>query len=294
LHFLRELTVEVARAVPDALVIAEESTAWPGVTRPTVTGGLGFDYKWDLGWMHDTLDFFARDPVHRKFHQGALTFRMLYAFTEQFVLPLSHDEVVHGKGSLVSRMPGDSWQKHANLRVLYGYQYALPGKKLLFMGDEVASPYEWSHEGSFNFSPEEHSPEAGVRRWIAKLNRLHETVPALHELDHSSAGFEWIACDDEVNTVIALVRKSRHLSDQVAAIFNLTPVPRSAYLLGVPLAGTWQVAANSDASEFGGSGYESPASYESKPLPFHGYGQSIALDLPPLSALYLSHDGRTA
>ena len=282
----------MSRATPDALIIAEESTAWPGVTHATASGGLGFNYKWDLGWMHDTLDFFARDPIHRKFHQGGLTFRMLYAFTEQFVLPLSHDEVVHGKGALVSRMPGDDWQRHANLRVLNGYQYALPGKKLLFMGDEVAADHEWDHESSFNLDPAEDSLAAGVRNWVSQLNRMYTSLVPLHELDHSSGGFEWISCDDDVNTVIALTRKGRHVADRVIAVFNLTPVPRSGYRLGVPATGTWRVVANSDASTFGGSGYVIPTSFTAEPTALHGCQQSVTLDLPPLSALYLSHDRR--
>lgn len=292
LEFLKQLTAEVSRAIPDALLIAEESTAWPGVTHATGSGGLGFNYKWDLGWMHDTLDFFSRDPVHRRFHQGGLTFRMLYAFTEQFVLPLSHDEVVHGKGALVTRMPGDAWQAHANLRALYGYQYALPGKKLLFMGDEVAAAHEWDHEGCFDLEPPSDSLPAGVRRWVAHLNRMYATLVPLHELDHSSGGFEWISCDDDVNTVIALARRGRHVSDRVVAVFNLTPVPRRGYRVGMPAPGTWRVVANSDEHVFGGSGFAIPAAFRAEPVPLHGQQQSVVLDLPPLSALYLSHDRR--
>jgi 1,4-alpha-glucan branching enzyme len=287
-HFLRQLNEAVTREHPGAMTIAEESTAWPGVSRPAASGGLGFDMKWNMGWMHDTLAYFALDPVHRKHHQGQLTFSMVYAFDENFVLPLSHDEVVYGKGSLLGKMPGDDWQQFANLRALYGYMWAHPGKKLLFMGSEFAQRREWAHEGELDWALLDAPAHAGVMRLVADLNRLYVNQPALHGLDFSAQGFEWIALDDADASVVAFLRKPAEGAPWLV-VCNLTPIPRHGYRLGVPLAGRWREVLNTDAANYGGAGLGNFGGVEASPAPWHRRAQSIELTLPPLSTLYFEH-----
>ncbi len=294
--FLRRLNEEIYRHYPDVQTIAEESTAWPMVSRPTYVGGLGFGLKWDMGWMHDTLRYFSRDPIYRKYHHNELTFRLLYAFNENFVLPLSHDEVVHGKGSLLAKMPGDDWQKFANLRLLYGYQYTQPGKKLLFMGAEIAQWREWNHETSLDWHLLQYPPHDGIRRWLQDLNHLARREPALYELDCSPDGFEWIDCNDAENSVLAYLRKSRHSGEELLVVCNFTPVPRQNYRVGVPAPGFWRELLNSDAREYGGSGWGNLGGVEAVPVPWHGRAWSVTLTLPPLAVVIFKRvtDGRTA
>ena len=287
--FLRRFNAAVYERHPDVQTIAEESTSWPMVSRPTYVGGLGFGLKWDMGWMHDTLRYLCRDSVYRRFHHGDLTFRGLYMFTENYCLPLSHDEVVHGKGSLFARMPGDDWQKFANLRALLAYQYTQPGKKLLFMGAEIAQRAEWSHESSLDWHLLEHAPHRGVWMLTRDLNRLHRAEPALHELDSEPAGFEWIDANDSDNSVATYLRWSREGRDVVLVACNFTPVPRYAYRVGVPRAGHWREVLNTDAWEYGGSGLGNLGGLDTIPATFHGRPQSLDLCLPPLSVVVLKH-----
>ncbi|MGH2626857.1 MAG: 1,4-alpha-glucan branching enzyme, partial [Anaerolineales bacterium] len=252
--FLRRLNELVYAAFPGAQTVAEESTAWPLVSRPTYLGGLGFGMKWDMGWMHDTLDYVQRDPIHRKYHHNNLTFRMLYAYSENFVLPLSHDEVVYGKRSLLSKMPGDAWQQFATLRTLLGYMYAHPGKKLLFMGGEFGQVNEWYHEASLDWHLLQFSQHWGVLRWVADLNRLYRGEPAMHELDFDPAGFEWIDANDSEQSTVSFLRRGGSTDDLILVICNFTPVPRFGYRVGVPRPGRWQEMLNSDSPEYGGSG----------------------------------------
>jgi len=285
--FLRRFNIEVYKEHPDVQTIAEESTAWPMVSRPTYIGGLGFGMKWDMGWMHDTLSYMSLEPIHRKFHQHELTFRMLYAFTENYMLPLSHDEVVHGKGSLISKLPGDEWQKFANLRLLFAYMYGLPGKKLMFMGADIAQWTEWSHDSSLDWHLLENPLNAGVNRWIGDLNHLLRTQKALHELDFDPAGFEWIDCTDAEQSVAVLLRKAVDPADQVLAAFNFTPVPRYNYQVGVPVGGLWVELLNSDAPIYGGSGQGNLGGVDAAPVGRHGRLHSVMLTLPPLGAVFL-------
>ena len=250
--FLRQLNEVTHAEEPGTIMAAEESTAWPAVSRPTDMGGLGFDLKWNMGWMHDTLEYFAREPVHRRFHHDELTFSLVYAFTEQFVLPLSHDEVVHGKGSLLSRMPGDDWQRLANLRALYGYMWAHPGKKLLFMGGELAQEQEWSHERSLDWHLLERPRHAGVQRLVRDLNHLYRDTPALWQLDAEPGGFRWLVVDDRDANVVAFARFARDGRALVAAA-NLSPVPRTGYRLPLPRPGRWREVLNTDAEAYGGA-----------------------------------------
>jgi 1,4-alpha-glucan branching enzyme len=287
ISFLRRLNEHVEKTYPDVLMIAEESTAWPGVSRPAHLGGLGFDMKWDLGWMNDTLRYMARDPIHRKFHHGELTFRPMYAYSENFLLPLSHDEVVHGKGSLLTKMPGDDWQKFANLRLLLGLLYAVPGKKLLFMGGEFGQRAEWNHDTSLDWHLLEHAPHAGIQRWVKDLNRVYRREPALHAQDFEPAGFEWIDCHDWEHSTLALMRRGVARGGQLLAAFNFTPVPRAHHRLGVPTPGRWVETANSDAVEYGGSGLGNLGSVVAEDLPAHGRPWSVDLMLPPLAAVFL-------
>lgn len=291
ISFLRRLNEEVYRNHPDVQVMAEESTAWPMVSRPTYVGGLGFGMKWDMGWMHDTLKYMARDPVHRKYHHNDLTFRSLYAFTENFILPLSHDEVVHGKGSLLAKMPGDYWQQFANLRLLYGYMYALPGKKLLFMGGEFGQWREWDHDTSLDWHLLDHPLHAGLERWVEHLNRLYRDEPALHELDFYREGFAWIDAGDVEQGVVSLLRRGRSTDDLVLAVFSFTPVPRRHYRVGAPRGGLWQEVLNSDAGEYGGSGVGNLGRVEARAIPQHGREHSLDLNLPPLGAVFLKSEG---
>jgi 1,4-alpha-glucan branching enzyme len=285
--WLRRFNIEVYKEQPDVQTVAEESTAWPLVSRPTYVGGLGFGMKWDMGWMHDTLFYMEREPVHRKFHQQNLTFRMLYAFGENFMLPLSHDEVVHGKGSLISKMPGDEWQKFANLRLLYSWMYAQPGKKLLFMGGEFGQWSEWDVEKSLDWHLLDQPMHGGLRLWVGDLNRILREEKALHELDFDPAGFSWIDANDTENSVLSLIRRGRSSDDILIAIFNFTPVPRTNYQIGVPKAGRWTELLNSDAPLYGGSGQGNLGAVDAMPVSMHGHLHSVTLTLPPLGALFL-------
>jgi len=286
IDFLRRLNTEVYRAHPDVQTMAEESTAWPMVSRPTFVGGLGFGLKWDMGWMHDTLSYFAQDPVHRKFHHGELSFRMLYAYHENFCLPLSHDEVVHGKGSILGKMSGDPWQKFANLRLLYTYMYAQPAKKLLFMGSEFGQWDEWNHEKSLDWHLAGFDRHAQIQSLLRQLNRLYRSEPALHELEFEPAGFLWIDADDASQSCYSFLRRSRS-GGLMLVILNCTPVPRPGYRVGVPRAGEWQEIFNSDAIEYGGAGIGNFGMNPTSPVASHGHPQSLELELPPLGALFL-------
>jgi 1,4-alpha-glucan branching enzyme len=287
ISFLRRFNEEVYKNYPDVQTIAEESTDWPMVSRPTYVGGLGFGMKWDMGWMHDTLFYMSRDPVHRRFHHNQLTFRMLYAFHENFILSLSHDEVVHGKSSLLSKMPGDDWQKFANLRLLYGYMFAQPGKKLLFMGGEFGQWREWSHEDSLEWHLLDYTPHQGLKKWVSDLNLLYQQEPALHRHDFDPLGFEWIDCGDSDQSIISLARKDEDAEKGIVCIFNFTPVPRHGYRVGVPSEGFWKEILNSDAGEYGGSGQGNFGGLESEPISVHGRPYSLSLTLPPLGTVFL-------
>ena len=259
------------------------------VSRPTYVGGLGFGLKWDMGWMHDTLQYMSHDPVYRKFHHNELTFRMLYAFHENFVLPLSHDEVVHGKGSLLSKMPGDLWQKFANMRLLYGYMYAQPGKKLLFMGGEFGQWAEWSHEQSLEWHLLQYESHRQLRQWVSDLNRVYRNERALHELDCEPAGFEWIDGSDSQQSMLSFLRKAKSSEEVIAAIFNLTPVPRHNYRVGVPRGGVWKEILNSDSKDYGGTDFGNLGSAEAQPIATHGRPYSLNLIVPPLAALFFKN-----
>jgi len=284
--FLRQLNTTIYKEYPGVQTFAEESTAWPQVSRPTHTGGLGFGLKWDMGWMHDTLRYFKRNPAHRKFHHGELSFRMVYAFQENFVLPLSHDEVVHGKGSLFGMMPGDQWQRYANLRLLFGYMYAMPGKKLLFMGDELALWPEWNHESSVEWHVTQDRHHAGVQHWVRDLNRFYQSEPAAHQGDCSPGGFEWIDFSDASNTTLFFLRKARSRDDLLLAAFNFTPVPRHNYRIGVPRGGQWNESLNSDAQIYGGSGQGNYGGTTAEAVTSHNRPYSLKLTLPPLAAVF--------
>ncbi len=288
--FLRRLNEAVYRAFPDTIPIAEESTAWPMVSRPTEMGGLGFGMKWNMGWMHDTLNFMKEDPLHRRHHLGRLTFSLVYAFNENFVLPLSHDEVVHGKGSLINKMPGDAWQKFANLRLLLAMMWTHPGKKLLFMGGEFGQGREWAHEAQLEWQLLDHPAHRGLWRMVSQLNAMYRAEPALHEIDFSPEGFEWLEGGDVQHSVIAFVRKARS-GPMMAVVCNLTPVPRQDYRLGVPCEGHWQEVFNSDAAEYGGSGWGNFGGAQTRPVQHHGRPQSLTLTLPPLSTIVLRWSG---
>jgi 1,4-alpha-glucan branching enzyme len=290
IDLLRQLNQEVYKEYPGIQTIAEESTSWPMVSRPIYLGGLGFGLKWDMGWMHDTLKYFALDPIHRKYHHNQLTFRMLYGFTENFVLPLSHDEVVYGKGSLIQKMAGDEWQKFANLRLLFGYMYAQPGKKLIFMGDEFAQVREWAHDGGLDWYLLQYSFHRGLQVWLEQLNQLYAGEPALHELDADPRGFEWIDCNDNAASTLSLVRKGKSSGRNVAVVCNFTPVPRIGYRLGVPAGGFWRELLNSDAKEYGGGGMGNFGGVLAEEQPVHGRPYSLNLTLPPLAALFLKAD----
>ncbi len=291
IEFLRRFNTEVYARHPEVDTYAEESTDWPMVSRPADVGGLGFGMKWDMGWMHDTLKYMLHDPVHRQFHHNELTFRMLYAFNENFMLPLSHDEVVHGKGSLLSNMPGDDWQKFANLRLLYSYMYGMPGKKLLFMGSEFGQTDEWHHDGSLQWKQLEDPSHSSLQRWVSTLNRFYVGERALHQQDCVPAGFEWIDADDAENSVLSFLRKDASGEDIIAIVCNFTPVPRRNYRVGVPRAGFWREILNSDAREHGGSGYGNLGGVEATPVGSQGRPYSLNLSVPPLGAVFLKSDG---
>jgi 1,4-alpha-glucan branching enzyme len=290
--FLRRINETVYQDFPDVQTIAEESTAWPMVSRPTYIGGLGFGMKWDMGWMHDTLSYMAKDPIHRTYHHNLLTFRMLYAFHENFVLPLSHDEVVHGKSSLLGKMPGDDWQKFANLRLLYGYMYTQPGKKLLFMGGEFGQWREWYHEESLDWHLLQYPAHAGLQRWVEDLNGLYRNEPALYELDTNPAGFEWIDCNDAPASVLSYLRRSQATHDLLLIVCNFTPVVRQNYRVGAPRAGYWREIRNSDAHDYGGTGYGNLGGVEAAPIPCHGRPNSLNLTLPPLAVIIFKSEAQ--
>ena len=290
IEFLRLLNQSAYRDHPGVQIIAEESTAWPMVSRPTDMGGLGFGLKWNMGWMHDTLKYMQEDPVHRRWHHGQLTFSMIYAFNENFVLPLSHDEVVYGKGSLINKMPGDEWQQFANLRLLFGHMWAHPGKKLVFMGGEFGQRREWTHEGALEWQSLENDHHRGLQRWVEDLNRLYRAKPALYEIDFESAGFEWVEADDAERSVLAYLRKARDGS-ALLVVANFTPLPRENYLVGVPTTGRWRELLNSDATLYGGSGVGNLSASETAPIASQGRYQSLNLTLPPLGLLVLEHEG---
>jgi 1,4-alpha-glucan branching enzyme len=291
IHFLRKLNAEVYGNYPDVQTFAEESTSWPMVSRPTYLGGLGFGMKWDMGWMHDTLLYMRHDPIHRKYHHNQLTFRMLYAYTENFTLPLSHDEVVHGKGSLLGKMPGDDWQKFANLRAMLGYMFTQPAKKLLFQGGEIGQWDEWSHERSVDWHLLEYEPHQGVLKWVSDLNRAYRNEPALHELDLDPSGFEWIDCSDAEGSVVVFLRRGKNPSDVVLVACNFTPVPRPGYRVGVPCDGMWREILNSDSTVYGGSGWGNLGGLAAAPTPMHGRPWSLGLVLPPLAVTVFKHEG---
>ncbi|MEM6370238.1 MAG: 1,4-alpha-glucan branching protein GlgB [Myxococcota bacterium] len=291
MDFLRHLNRTVLGEFPGAVTIAEESTAWPMVSRPVELGGLGFSMKWDMGWMHDTLEFFAKDPIHRRYHHGQLTFRQIYAFNENFVMPLSHDEVVHGKGSLYGKMPGDHWHKMANLRLLYAYMYAMPGKKLLFQGAEIGTAKEWNHEASLDWHLLHDPLHGGLMRCLGDLNRMHTGDPAMHALDFEPAGFDWIDCSDADQSILSLMRKGEKPENLMVVVFNFTPVPRSNYRVGVPQNGFYREVLNTDAGIYGGSDQGNFGGMDATPVAMHGYFQSLSLTLPPLGAVFLRYEG---
>jgi 1,4-alpha-glucan branching enzyme len=286
-EFLKQLNLAVYRDQPDTQTIAEESTAWPMVSRPTYLGGLGFGMKWNMGWMHDTLAYFETQTVFRKYQHNKLTFSIWYAFTENFVLPISHDEVVHGKGSLVGKMPGDEWQQFANLRLFLGYMWTHPGKKLLFMGCDFGQKREWQHDGSLEWHVLQYPLHAGVHNWVRDLNHLYRQTPALYELDFSGDGFQWIDANNGDMSVVVYLRKGR-AGDVALIACNFTPVPRDNYQVGVPRGGRWVERLNSDAPYYGGSGIGNFGGLEAAPLPSHGQYHSLSLRLPPLSIVILT------
>ncbi|MBA2572162.1 MAG: 1,4-alpha-glucan branching enzyme, partial [Gemmatimonadetes bacterium] len=287
IEFLKQVNTAVAEQFPGAMVVAEESTAWPAVTQPAHLGGLGFDFKWNMGWMNDFLRFMEEDSVYRKFHLGLITFSLMYAFSERFVLPLSHDEVVHGKRSLAGKMPGDAWQQLANLRLALGFMWGHPGKKLLFMGGELGQWREW-HEGrALDWELLGDPLHAGVQRWVRDLNAVYKHHPAFWETDFASAGFEWIDFHDAENCVVSFLRRGRAPDDDLVFVCNFTPVPRHGYRIGVPRAGEYRTLLNSDRVVYGGSGQDNPERVAAEPVVEHGRPQSICLTLPPLAVLVL-------
>jgi 1,4-alpha-glucan branching enzyme len=285
IEFLRFLNESVYRDFPDVQTIAEESTAWPQVSRPVYLGGLGFGMKWNMGWMHDTLGYFKRDPVHRKHHHDSLTFSLWYAFHENFVLPLSHDEVVHGKGSLIGRMPGDDWRQFANLRLLFGYMWTHPGKKLVFMGGEFGQRREWTHDDSLEWHVLQYPLHEGVRKWVADLNRIYRENPSLHQKDFSNDGFRWVQRGDWEQSALSYLRLGDEGAPPLLVVCNFTPVPRYNYRVGVPRGGYWRELINSDAAAYGGSGVGNLGGVEATPMPYEEYSHSLTLTLPPLAAL---------
>ncbi|HQZ37809.1 MAG TPA: 1,4-alpha-glucan branching protein GlgB [Vicinamibacterales bacterium] len=287
IEFLKQLNTLVLRECPGVVVFAEESTAWPGVTQPVHLGGLGFTYKWNMGWMHDMLDYTHQDPVHRRWHHNRITFSIMYAYSERFVLPFSHDEVVHGKGSMLGKMPGDLWQRLANLRALYGYMFAHPGKKLMFMGGEIGQWSEWNHDGELDWPALADAGHAGLQAWVRDLNACYRSEPALWEQDNDPHGFQWIDCHDSDNSIISLVRRGDAGTRPVVVVVNFTPVPRTGYRIGVPEAGRHLELLNSDAAVYGGSNMGNGGSVFTEPVPSHGFDQSVSLTVPPLGCLLL-------
>jgi 1,4-alpha-glucan branching enzyme len=287
--FLQRFNQVVFERHPDVMTIAEESTAWPGVTQPVERGGLGFSFKWNMGWMHDTLEYIARDPIHRRWHHHEMTFAMVYAYSEKFVLPLSHDEVVHGKRSLLGRMPGDEWQRFANLRAYYAFMWGHPGKKLLFMGGEIAQPTEWNHDGQIPWDLLDDPRHLGVQKLVRDLNKVYAAEPALHAWDADPQGFRWVVGDDTANSVFAWLRSGPD-ARPVLVVANMTPLPVHDYRVGVPVAGHWRELLNSDAADYGGSGLGNDGGVTSEAVAAHGHPASLVLTLPPLAALILVFD----
>ncbi len=285
--FLKRFNEAVYGAFPDVQTFAEESTDWPMVSRPVYVGGLGFGMKWNMGWMHDTLDYFTNDPVFRKYHHNQLTFSIWYAFSENFVLSISHDEVVHGKGALAGKMPGDEWQKYANLRSLLGYMYGHPGKKLLFMGCEFGQWREWNHEESLEWNVLDYPFHRGMQRWVRDLNILLRSEPALYEVDFSIEGFSWVDYRDWENSIIVFLRKNKSIGRRVLVACNLTPIVRYGYRVGVPVSGYWREALNSDSDAYGGANVGNSGGLDTEPVPSHGHMQSLSLTLPPLGVVFL-------
>jgi 1,4-alpha-glucan branching enzyme len=281
-EFFKQLNTVTHGRVPGTVTIAEESTAWPAVSRPVYVGGLGFSYKWNMGWMHDMLEYMKQDPIYRRWHHGEVTFSLLYAFTENFILPFSHDEVVHGKGSMLDKMPGDVWQKHANLRALYGYMFGHPGKKLMFMGCEFGQWWEWNHDSSLDWHLLHDRMHDGLRRWVQDLNRTHQQERSLHQVDFEGTGFSWIDCNDNENSVLSLIRRARDPHDFTVVVAGFTPVPRLDYRIGVPEPGWYRELLNSDSEIYGGSNLGNGGGVPSEPEPAHGFDHSIRVTVPPL------------
>jgi 1,4-alpha-glucan branching enzyme len=286
IEFFKHLNSIIAHRCHGAITIAEESTAFPGVTRPPEEGGLGFTFKWNMGWMHDTLHYMEQDPIYRSYNHGAFTFGMVYAYTERFILPLSHDEVVHGKGSLIRKMPGDEWQRFANLRAYFGYMWAHPGKKLLFMGGEIAQEREWNHDASLSWGLLDSPSHSGVQRLVRDLNRIYAAEPALHGTDSDPSGFQWAVVDDSANSVFAMLRTASGGGSIILIVSNMTPVPRAGYRIGVPKAGRWHEVLNTDAEMYGGSNMGNEGSLHTEDVPSHGHPTSLTVVLPPLSTLF--------
>jgi 1,4-alpha-glucan branching enzyme len=288
--FLRQFNQEIYRAAPDVQTIAEESTAWPMVSKPVYVGGIGFGMKWDMGWMHDTLKYLSNDPVFRKYHHHEMAFRAVYAFSENFVLPLSHDEVVYGKGSLLAKMPGDDWQKLANLRLLFSYMVAQPGKKLLFMGGEFGQPSEWNHDAALDWWVLGRESHAGLRLLVGDLNRLYREHAELHECEYLSSSFEWIDSHDAEKNVLSFLRKASG-GRQIVIVCNFSPLVRVNYRIGVPSGGFWKELFNSDATQYGGSGQGNFGGTDAAPIPLHGRSHSLTITLPPLAAVFFERLG---
>jgi 1,4-alpha-glucan branching enzyme len=291
MEFLRQLNVQTHAQNPGSITIAEESTAWPGVTRPVHLGGLGFTYKWNMGWMHDMLGYTRKDPIHRRWAHNDITFSLLYAFTENFILPFSHDEVVYGKRAMLDKMPGSVWQKRATLRALYGYMFAHPGKKLMFMGCEFGQWREWHHDYSLDWHLLLDSDHRGIQQWVRDLNRTLAEQPALHQVDFDHTGFEWLDCSDSENSVISLVRRARDRSDFVVVVVNFTPVPRHDYVIGVPEPGAYSELLNSDAKIYGGGNLGNSGAVHTQPIPAFAWPHRLLLLLPPLACLILKREG---
>ncbi|MSO46149.1 MAG: 1,4-alpha-glucan branching protein GlgB [Acidobacteria bacterium] len=285
--FLRQLNTMTHARAPGTITIAEESTAWPAVSWPVHVGGLGFTYKWNMGWMHDMLQYVGEDPVHRRWHHNRITFSMLYAFTENFILPFSHDEVVHGKRAMLDKMPGDVWQKHATLRALYGYMYGHPGKKLMFMGSEFGQWREWNHDGSLDWHLLDDRLHAALRTWVRDLNHTYQREPSLHEIDFEGAGFSWIDCNDHEDSVVSMIRRARNPDDFTIMVANFTPVPRPGYRIGVPGGDWYREILNSDSDVYGGSNIGNSGGVHAEPIAAHGFDHSISLVVPPLGFLLL-------
>jgi 1,4-alpha-glucan branching enzyme len=289
-QFIQTMNHAIYKEYPDVQIFAEESTAWPMVSKPTYVGGLGFGLKWNMGWMHDTLDYFSKDPIYRKYHHNQMTFSLLYAFTENFILPFSHDEVVYGKGSLLNKMPGYFHDKFSNLRLLWGYLFAHPGKKLVFMGGEFGQWNEWNHDASLDWHLLENPMHQGIQRWVMDLNRYYKACPPLYELDFTYDGFEWVDCKDWEQGVLAFVRKGKSNDKWVLVVCNFTPIPRLNYRMGVPRSGWWKEALNSDATIYGGQGFGNFGGLHTDAIQAHGHGNSLSLSLPPLSVVFLENE----